>query len=88
MVTKPNSQKGIPPTSEPSSMRLHQPSEPATIVSGMPGVEQPTKQGPLYRDGAAPSKFKLPDSVSPKEIHEQSFRYGGGRSAGKRSVEP
>jgi hypothetical protein len=85
MVEKPSKQT-IPPTSEPSSMRLHQPSEPATIVSGMPGIEQPIKQGsPLYRDSAG---FKLPEQVTPAEIKEQSYRYGGGRSAGRKSTEP
>jgi hypothetical protein len=88
MVEKPNSQPGIPPTSEPSSMRLQQPGEPATVVSGMPGIGQPIKQGPLYRDGAPPSKFKLPESVTPAEIKDQSYRYGGGRSAGRKSTEP
>lgn len=70
-------------------MNLHKKVEPATVVSGMPGIEQPitNKSPPLYRDSAGP-KFKLPETVSPSEIKEQSYRYGGGRSAGKKSVEP
>lgn len=30
----------------------------------------------------AKSDFKLPESVSPSEVRDQSFRYGGGRTAG------
>lgn len=33
------------------------------------------------------SKFKLPEKVTPNQIKDQSFKYGGGRSAGNRSIQ-
>lgn len=32
------------------------------------------------------SKFKLPETVSQSDIKSNSFKYGGGRSAGNRSM--
>jgi hypothetical protein len=34
-----------------------------------------------------PPSFRLPPQVTPSEIRDASFKYGGGRSAGNRSIQ-
>jgi hypothetical protein len=58
-----------------------EPIVPATIVSGASGNS--LKATP--RPGVSRS-FELPAAVSAKQIQQDSFRYGGGRSAGNRSL--
>jgi len=81
MVTKPdppNKPTGIQPLKKMPDI------EPAKPVSGFAGVSAPPKTPEQDKTQA----FKLPDSVSPSEIKENSYRYGGGRSAGKLSTKP
>jgi hypothetical protein len=83
MVTKPDNAVPPGPTGlEKAPTKI----EPMTPASGFAGTNLPKGPGPLYRDGEGPSSFKLPEKVTPAEIKEQSYRYGGGRSAGNRSL--
>jgi hypothetical protein len=70
--------KTIPPTSQ-SDPRPLPPVEPATIVSGESGA------GIKSSDIPRPN-FRLPETVSAEQIRQESFRYGGGRSAGRQST--
>ena len=59
---------------------------PATVVSGNAGTSLPNDADVANRDKSRDNKFKLPETVSTQEIKDQSYRYGGGRSAGNRSL--
>jgi hypothetical protein len=74
MVTKPD--VSIPPKQI----------EPATVVSGNASLNLPDGSDVANRDRSGDNKFKLPEKVTTKEIRDGSFKYGGGRSAGNRSL--
>ncbi len=57
------------------------PIEPAKVVSGESGAGIRSAEGPSRT-------FTLPVNVSAKQIQQDSYRYGGGRSAGRLSVKP
>lgn len=65
---------GFVPEQDPTPSR-QPPIEPAKVVSGASGA------GIKSADTPRPT-FQLPESVSAREIQQQSFRYGGGRSGG------
>lgn len=88
MVTKPHM-----PSSPPRKMDPPIQVGGKTTETSLPKVSKP----PTYRqDEASPKKdlankdhnssFKLPEKVSQSEIKDGSFKYGGGRSAGNRSL--
>jgi hypothetical protein len=94
MVTKPN--LPIPPSGqeplkkmpkiEPMQLATNASADPkyrASPKSIAPDAKSPPAD-PVNKDHGA--SFKLPEKVSQKDIKEQSFRYGGGRSAGNRSM--
>lgn len=94
MVTKPTKQS-IPPA--PTGLqRAPTKIEPPTPASGFAGTNLGGGSGPKTVTERKPGdfklpgqkdEFKLPEKVSQQEIKDQSFRYGGGRSAGNRSLE-
>jgi hypothetical protein len=55
------------------------PIDPAKVVSG-------ASTGAIKSDDGPSRTFQLPESVSAREIRDQSFRYGGGRSGGRLST--
>jgi hypothetical protein len=67
----------IPPNS--TVPRPLPPIEPAKIVSGASGAGIRSAEGPTRT-------FELPANVSAKQVQQDSFRYGGGRSAGQLST--
>ena len=73
MVDKPNTP--VPPNgSEP--LKTMPKIEPANAVSGFAfpaGSAEPRDPQP---------KFKLPENVSAAQVRDESFRYGGGKTAG------
>lgn len=75
MVTKP---LGLRPDPKPI--------EPPTMVSGNASTSLPDGSDVANKDRSKDNKFKLPDKVTTQEIRDGSFRYGGGRSAGNRSL--
>jgi hypothetical protein len=90
-VTLASNPKEMPPThninfrgavreQSPSPTR-QPPIEPAKVVSGASGGGMRSAEGPART-------FILPANVSAKQIQQDSFRYGGGRSAGKLSTKP
>ena len=86
MVTSPNRQT-IPPTHEPDNgLKRMPPIEPAKIAAGSAGIKVGSNEDTANRDKTGDVKFKLPETVSPAEIKADSYRYGGGRSAGKLST--
>lgn len=80
MVDKPD--KPNPPTHE--GMDLGKKVEPATMVSGAAGIKSGVGSDVANKDRSKDNSFKLPEKVSASEIKDQSYRYGGGRSAGGR----
>lgn len=63
----------VPPTAqEPKPLP---PVDPAKIVSGGSGAGIKSVEG-------SNRSFTLPEKVTAQEVKSQSFRYGGGRSAG------
>jgi hypothetical protein len=83
MVTTPTKQT-IPPA--PTGMKPAKPVDPAVPASGFAGTNVPKGPGPMTVTERPPVDFKLPEKVTPAEIKDQSFKYGGGRSAGNRSL--
>jgi hypothetical protein len=63
----------------PTPARRAERIQPPTPVSGF------GETGIRSRESTPPS-FELPETVSAADIKAQSFRYGGGRSAGNRSL--
>jgi hypothetical protein len=56
---------------------------PPTPVSGFGEQGINSREAP----SSARPAFTLPNKVSAQQIQQESFRYGGGRSAGNRSLE-
>ena len=83
MVTTPTKQSSPP---APTGLRKAKPVEPAVPASGFAGTNVPKGSGPKTVEDRPKEPFKLPEKVSQEEIKDQSFRYGGGRSAGNRSL--
>jgi hypothetical protein len=95
MVDKPNKQT-IPPAAAPGVVKMPKIEGPQNAVEasaspkysagfGTPNNKEPRKEDLANKDRNA--TFKLPEKVSAKDIHDQSFKYGGGRSAGNRSIQ-
>ena len=82
MVTKPD--LPTPPASTvPPKLP---PIDPATLATS-PGIKSGSGADVANRDRSGDSNFVLPDRVTQQEIKDGSYKYGGGRSAGKRSTE-
>ena len=87
MVMKPNR----PVPDAPTGLRVGPKQEApqlATSASYSPKYSpdvSSVKKDPVNADKGA--TFKLPEKVSPKDIRDQSFKYGGSRSSGNRSLE-
>lgn len=95
MVDKPNKQT-IPPAAAPGVVKMPKIEGPQNAVEASatkkygPGFgakpnSEPGKEDLANKDRNA--SFKLPEKVSAKDIRDQSFKYGGGRSAGNRSIQ-
>lgn len=90
MVTKPN--MPVPPTHEGlKKLPKIEPMELATNASSSPkyqpdGTTSAARKDVANSDKTSDNKFKLPDKVSQADIKANSFKYGGGRSAGNRSI--
>lgn len=86
MVTKPNTP--MPSAAEGlKKMPKIDPPELATAASANPKYQaDPASPKKDVANADRDAKFKLPEKVSQKEIHDQSFKYGGGRSSGNRSL--
>lgn len=80
MVTKPN--MPVPPA--PTGLKTAPKIEPATVVGGATQIGSGVDVA--NRDRTGENNFKLPEKVSQQEIKDGSFKYGGGRSAGNRSL--
>jgi hypothetical protein len=84
MVTKPNTPM---PESGQEPLTKMPKITPATVVAGVSTqTALPKSANPANADKTGENKFELPDKVTQKEIRDGSFKYGGGRSAGNRSV--
>lgn len=84
MVTKPNTPM---PASGQEPLKTMPKIEPAEQVGGVSTqTALPKGADPANRDKTGENKFTLPEKVTQKEIHAGSFKYGGGRSAGNRSL--
>jgi hypothetical protein len=80
MVTKPNTPMPDIKPAEIATKASHSPkysADPATSVA---------RKDVANSDKTGENKFTLPDKISAADIKGQSFRYGGGRSAGNRSL--
>jgi hypothetical protein len=73
------------------------PPAPTGLVKAPSKIAPPTQVGGVSnkganlddtanRDRSGDNKFKLPEKVTQQEIKDGSFKYGGGRSAGNRSL--
>jgi len=82
----------LPPThyiNTPGAVR--EPPSHGVSKSGMPPVASPKPVSGFGESGirsreSTPPNFKLPETVSQRQIQQESFQYGGGRSAGNRSL--
>lgn len=81
MVTKPN--MPVPPA--PTGLKKLPDVEPATVVAGASNTKAAAPDA-ANRDRSGDNTFKLPEKVSQAEIRDNSFKYGGGRSAGNRPL--
>jgi len=81
MVTKSGT---IP--SGPTPMKTLPPTEHATVASGGDNSRTGSGADVANRDRTGESSFSLPEKVTASEVRDQSYRYGGGRSAGKGST--
>jgi len=89
MVTKPNMPVPPAPTGLKSGPKQEAP-QLATTASYSPKYQadpSAVKKDPANADKTGDNKFKLPDKLTQKEIRDGSFRYGGSRSSGNRSLE-
>jgi hypothetical protein len=100
MVTKPNTPTPANGQEPLKTLPKVAPAELATNASQNPKyaprgeyaapVQEPStsvaRKDVANSDKTAQSKFTLPDKVTQKEIRDNSFHYGGGRSAGNRSL--
>lgn len=89
MVTKPNMPVPPAPTGLKSGPKQEAPQLATNAAYSPKYAADPSsaKKDPVNADKTAESKFKLPEKVTPAEIRDGSFRYGGSRSAGNRSLE-
>lgn len=87
MVTTPGKSK-LPSAAEPlKKMRKMEPAELATNASSNPKyVADPKRAAKDIANPDRDAKFAMPTKVSQGDIRDQSFKYGGGRSAGNRSI--
>jgi hypothetical protein len=69
----------MPPTHQDPTPARARPVTPPKAVSGF------GETGIRSRPTPAPT-FKLPEKVTQAQIKDQSFKYGGGRSSGNRSL--
>jgi hypothetical protein len=89
-VTAATNPQHMPPTHYINTRRAVR--EPSPTPARRPPVTPPT---PVSGVGAASitsretprPTFELPDKVSQADIRDNSFKYGGGRSAGNRSLQ-
>lgn len=87
MVTKPNLPVPPAPTGLQKGRKMEAP-QLATTANYSPKYQadpSSPKQDSVNKDRNA--SFKLPDKVSQKDIRDGSFKYGGSRSSGNRSLE-
>jgi hypothetical protein len=93
MVDVPNKQS-FPPAATPGVERKPkiEPMELATNApfnkkySGPNNAPDPDQGKKDLANKDRDASFKLPEKVTPAQIRDQSFKYGGGRSAGNRSM--
>ena len=87
MVTKPNMPVPPAPTGLKKMPKIEA-AELATNAAQSPKyqADPPTNKAPDVANKDHGSSFKMPDKVSQSEIRDNSFKYGGGRSAGNRSL--
>lgn len=88
MVTKPNLPVPPAPTGLEKGRKMDAPQLATSAPQSPKYVADPATTGvdPANKDRSGDNKFKLPDKVSQKDIYDNSFKYGGGRSAGNRSL--
>jgi hypothetical protein len=91
MVTTPSKQGNPPAPTGLKTMPKIAPAELATNAAQNPKyVVDPStsaaRADPANSDKTGKDKFELPDKVTQREIRDNSFHYGGGRSAGNRSL--
>ncbi len=93
MVDTPNKQS-FPPAATPGVERKA-PVAPMQIAteapfnkkySGPTKMADPDSKGKDLANKDRNASFKLPDKVTQSQIRDQSFKYGGGKSAGNRSM--
>jgi hypothetical protein len=89
MVNKPNTPVPPAPTGLKSGPKQEAP-QLATTATYSPKYSpdaSSSKKDPVNADKTGENKFKLPEKLTPAEIRDGSFRYGGSRSSGNRSLE-
>jgi hypothetical protein len=89
MVTKPNMPVPPAPTGLKLGPKQEAPQLATTAAYSLKYSPEASKvkQDPVNADKTGDNKFKLPDKLTQAEIRDGSFRYGGGRSSGNRSLE-
>lgn len=90
MVTKPDTPNPPAPTGLKKAPTKIEAPQLATTAAYSPKYSpdvSSVKTDPTNRDKTGDNGFKLPEKVSPKDIKDQSFKYGGSRSSGNRSLE-
>jgi hypothetical protein len=88
MVTKPNlpTPKSVAQSGPTPPMKTPTKIAPPTQVGGVTTSGAGLDNDLANRDRSGDNKFKLPEKVTQQEIKDGSFKYGGGRSAGNRSL--
>ncbi len=87
MVTKPNTPMPASGQEPLKKMPKIEAAELATNASASPKyTPDPASPKKDIANKDHNAQFKMPEKVSPSEIRDQSFKYGGGRSAGNRSI--
>jgi hypothetical protein len=81
MVNTPN--KPVPPTAE--GLKKLPDIKAPTAVAGVSNTRASAPDA-ANADKSGQNNFKLPEKVTQQEIKDGSFKYGGGRSAGNRSL--
>jgi hypothetical protein len=88
-VTAATNPKGMPPTHNINTRGAVR--EQSPTPARRPAIAAPTpvsgfgETGIRSRPSPSPAS-NLPETVSARQIQQESFRYGGGRSAGNRSL--
>jgi hypothetical protein len=92
-VTAATNPRPLPPSYDINTRgAVREPPSRGVSKSGMPPITPPTQvsgfgeQGIHSREAPRPTTSNLPKTVSARQILRDSFRYGGGRSAGNRSL--